>query len=80
MQNQMSISTELAFRLASDWTASQLRRVRDGGVWVIPRTDTVIHVVSHKALQAQVLNGNREPLVIMFMQTRGWQCTKVAKI
>lgn len=80
MQNQMSISTELAFRLASDWTASQLRRVRDGGVWVIPRTDTVIRVVSHKALQAQVLHGNREPLVIMFMQARGWQCTKVNKI
>jgi hypothetical protein len=77
---EMMQLSEAAFIEASNWTMNQLARLRDGGVWVLPRSNVVIRVVSRAKLEAQIQHPEREPEVVMFMQTRGWKCTPVEKI
>jgi hypothetical protein len=71
----MNIATEAGFQQALSWTQGLLRRMADGGVWVIPRTGAVLRIDSHKELRASMYGMQEEPCVVDCMRALGWKVT-----
>lgn len=65
--------------MAVCWTRAHLARIKDGGVWVIPRSMVAVRVISHKQLEVEIMNMDREPMVVNILRTLGWLCKPVTK-
>lgn len=64
------LTTKEGMDNAVSWTNYTLDLIKDGGVWAIPRSGTVVRI-SHKDKVAYISN-DHEPDVIRVLEAAGW--------
>lgn len=54
------------------WTNQCLNLLRDGGVWTVPRSGTVVTVVSHASKTLLVSSARPDPSITRVLREGGW--------
>ena len=68
--------TELADAVA--WTEQTMSMLKVGGKWIVPRSGTVITVLSHRPKKCSVQNGEADQMIAKVLRSGGWEVTEVA--
>lgn len=70
----MNIASPEGMAQAVAWQTKLLAAINDGGVWVIPRSMTIVKVY-HAAKTAVFVGGTiREPDIVKVFKAMGWMC------
>lgn len=74
------INTPQGMNNAVRWSNALLNKMNDGGVWVIPRSGTVVTKVNGKAKTCHYQEGFASDLTIpKVLKAAGWTFTKYKK-
>lgn len=66
------INTEEGMRNAIEWTERCLGRLKEGGVWYVPRSCTVVQVISHEHKQLKLVSIIPDSSVRRVLKAAGW--------
>lgn len=66
------LDTPEGLAAAAQWTNNLLSMIREGGHWVIPRSGTVVTVLSHSDKHVSLSALNPEPSVRRVLEAGGW--------
>lgn len=69
----MNIDTKEGMAAAVAWTNHALGLLKEGGVWVVPRSGTTVLVVSHTPKQALVTSRLPDPVIQRVLRAAGWE-------
>lgn len=69
----MNIDTEQGMKDAVAWQEAHIAFVKDGGTWIVPRSNTFI-TINHKDKRATfVSSANPEPTIVRVFKAMGWE-------
>ena len=57
------------------WQTNHLRTIKDGGVWAVPRSLTIIKVLHSKKTAVFIGGTHQEPDIVKVFKAMGWTCT-----
>jgi hypothetical protein len=71
------LDTEEGMASAIAWTNRTLETLKDGGIWIVPRSGMLIRVLSHSDKVLRVLEGETaDPSIPRVLKAAGWTLTK----
>jgi len=71
----MNIGTAEGLKRAIAWQTAHVGLVKDGGMWAIPRSLTLIKIL-HSTKTAVFIGGtHQEPDIVKVFKAMGWNCT-----
>lgn len=60
------------------WTEQHLSRICEGGMWMVPRSGTIV-TVSHKNKMVHILHLRPDPSIRRVLKAAGWKITGIEK-
>lgn len=74
------LDTKQGMANAIAWTNALLNQLKEGGTWIIPRSNTVVTVVSHDDKQVKVTRGELpDPAIARVLKAAGWNLISKAE-
>jgi len=71
------LDTKEGMANAVAWTNRTLETLKDGGIWIVPRSGMLIRVLSHSDKVLRVLEGETpDPSIPRVLKAAGWAITK----
>lgn len=67
-----NLDTDEGMANAVLWTNNTLALLRDGGIWYVPRSGTVVTVVGHADKTARVRSFVPDPSIERVLRAGGW--------
>ena len=72
------LDTKEGMANAIAWTNERLSHLKEGGMWLVPRSGTIV-TVSHKNKTAHVLHLKPDPSIRRVLKAAGWRITGIEK-
>lgn len=69
------IDTDEGMANAVQWTTEHFARLKDGGVWMVPRSGTLVRV-RHATKTATLHNTTPDPSIARVIKAMGWTVTE----
>lgn len=69
----MNIATKTGMKAAIEWQTNMLATIKDGGVWAVPRSMTLI-TIRHSKKTAEFSDMRHEPDIVKVFKAMGWVC------
>ena len=70
------INTEEGMRNAIEWTERCLGKLKDGGVWYVPRSCTVVQIISHDRKELKLVSIIPDRSIRLVLAAAGWTFIK----
>ncbi|MGV0949319.1 MAG: hypothetical protein ACOYB3_01510 [Azonexus sp.] len=71
----MDITTPRGMRAAVEWQTAWISVIKEGGVWAVPRSLTLIKIY-HTTKTAVFVGGtHQEPDIVKVFEAMGWTCS-----
>lgn len=67
------LNTSEGMANAVTWINDTLGMLKDGGTWVVPRSLSVVTVLSHEPKVCKVLSMLPDPSISQVLQAAGWR-------
>ena len=68
----MNINTKEGMSQAIGWTTEYIKQIKDGGVWIVPRSGTVVWIY-HSAKRVSIYEGHRpDTSIAKVFKAMGW--------
>jgi glycine cleavage system regulatory protein len=74
------MESEEGFAAAVTWARLSLKRLKDGGVLIIPRSMSAVRVVSHRTHTVEMIGVEREDVVADIIRLLGWRVVDVERM
>lgn len=71
----MNIGTPEGMRQAVAWQTNMVNVIKDGGVWAVPRSLTMIKILRSKKTAVFIGGTHQEPDIVKVFKAMGWTCT-----
>lgn len=66
------LDTQEGMANAVAWTNQMVNHLKDGGVWAVPRSHTLVTIVSKEQKQVLIREGLPDPSIARVFNAMGW--------
>jgi len=67
-----NLNTPEGMANAITWTNKTMNMLKPGGTWVVPRSASLVTVVSHDPKECHILSPVGDPSIVEVLQAAGW--------
>lgn len=67
-----NINTKEGMAKAIAWTEQLVSQLKDGGVWAVPRSHTLVTIISKEKKQVLLSEGVPDPSIARVFKAMGW--------
>lgn len=71
-----NLDTEAGLANAIEWTERCLGKLKEGGVWYVPRSCTVVQIISHERRELKLVSIIPDTSVRLILKAAGWTFVK----
>lgn len=76
-QDNYDLHTEAGMANAVQWTSRMVDALNDGGVWAIPRSGTMVHIVSKENKEVSISAGFLpDTSIARVFEAMGWKVSR----